>query len=155
MGNGARPLNFPCHVMHGFSQELYQTNRRFRLASGVSQRNGTAPNRTRSPWMNVETVEVTALCVVNGRNVSVYYLQHLSTRQYARLIDEWVLAIGVNARDFGTHSLRRTKTSLIHKATGSPRVVQILLGHSIIENTIHNLGADIDDALTLAECKEI
>jgi len=82
-------------------------------------------------------------------------LQHLSTRQYARLVDEWVSAIGLNAREFGTHSLRRTKASLIYKATGNLRAVQILLGHSKIENTIRYLGVDIDDALTLAERTEI
>lgn len=82
-------------------------------------------------------------------------LRHLSTRQYARLVDEWVSAIGLNASEFGTHSLRRTKASLIYKATGNLRAVQILLGHSKIENTIRYLGVDIDDALTLAERTEI
>lgn len=81
--------------------------------------------------------------------------QHLSTWQYASLVDEWVSAIGLNAREFGTHSLHRTKASLIYKATGNLRAVQILLGHSKIENTIRYLGVDIDDALTLAECTEI
>jgi integrase len=80
---------------------------------------------------------------------------HLSTRQYARLVDEWVSAVGLNRREFGTHSLRRTKASLIYKATGNLRAVQILLGHSKIENTIRYLGVDIDDALTLAERTEI
>ena len=78
----------------------------------------------------------------------VDYLGHLSTRQYARLVDEWVTAIGLNAREYGTHSLRRTKASMIYKATGNLRAVQILLGHSKIENTIRYLGVDIDDALT-------
>jgi integrase len=66
-----------------------------------------------------------------------------------------VSAIGLNAREFGTHSLRRTKASLIYKATGNLRAVQILLGHSKIENTIRYLGVDIDDALALAERTEI
>jgi integrase len=60
-------------------------------------------------------------------------------------------AIGLNVREYGTHSLRRTKASMIYKATGNLRAVQILLGHSKIENTIRYLGVDIDDALTLAE----
>lgn len=85
----------------------------------------------------------------------VDYLGHLSTRQYARLVDEWVMAIGLDVREYGTHSLRRTKASMIYKATGSLRAVQILLGHSKIENTIRYLGVDIDDALTLAERTEI
>ncbi|WP_340317370.1 tyrosine-type recombinase/integrase [Rhizorhabdus argentea] len=85
----------------------------------------------------------------------VDYLGHLSTRQYARLVDEWVVAIGLDVREYGTHSLRRTKASMIYKATGNLRAVQILLGHSKIENTIRYLGVDIDDALTLAERTEI
>lgn len=64
------------------------------------------------------------------------YLGHLSTRQYARLVDEWVSTIGLDRREYGTHSLRRTKASLIYKATGNLRAVQILLGHTNIENTV-------------------
>ena len=79
----------------------------------------------------------------------------MSTRQYARLVDEWVTAIGLRREDYGTHSLRRTKASIIYKATGNLRVVQILLGHSKIENTVRYLGVDIEDALTLAEGTEI
>jgi site-specific recombinase XerC len=85
----------------------------------------------------------------------VNYLGHLSTRQYARLVDEWVTAIGLNPREYGTHSLRRTKASLIYKTTGNLRAVQILLGHCKIENTIRYLGVDLDDALTLSERTEI
>ncbi len=85
----------------------------------------------------------------------VDYLGHLSTRQYARLVDEWVTAVGLDSREYGTHSLRRTKASMIYKATGNLRAVQILLGHSKIENTVRYLGVDIDDALVLAERTEI
>lgn len=85
----------------------------------------------------------------------VDYLGHLSTRQYARLLDEWVSTIGLDHREYGTHSLRRTKASLIYKATGNLRAVQILLGHTNIENTVRYLGVDIDDALTLSERTEI
>jgi site-specific recombinase XerC len=85
----------------------------------------------------------------------VDYLGHLSTRQYARLVDEWVTAIGLDVREYGTHSLRRTKASMIYKRTGNLRAVQILLGHSKIENTIRYLGVDIDDAITLSERTEI
>lgn len=80
---------------------------------------------------------------------------HLSTRQYARLVDEWVTAIGLRREEFGTHSLRRTKVSMIYKATGNLRAIQILLGHSKIENTVRYLGIDIEDALLLAERIEI
>ncbi|MBB3773040.1 site-specific recombinase XerC [Angulomicrobium tetraedrale] len=80
---------------------------------------------------------------------------HLSTRQYARLVDEWVTAIGLRPEEYGTHSLRHTKAALIYKATGNLRAIQILLGHTKIENTVRYLGVDIDDALTLAETTEI
>jgi len=80
---------------------------------------------------------------------------HLSTRQYARLVDEWVSAIGLRPKEYGTHSLRRTKAALLYKATGNLRAIQILLGHTKIENTVRYLGVDIDDALTLAETTEI
>ena len=80
---------------------------------------------------------------------------HLNTRQYARLVDEWITAIGLRPEEYGTHSLRRTKAALIYKATGNLRAIQILLGHTKIENTVRYLGVDIDDALTLAETTEI
>ncbi len=80
---------------------------------------------------------------------------HISTRQYARLVDEWVTAIGLRCADYGTHSLRRTKVSMIYKATGNLRAIQILLGHTKIENTVRYLGVDIEDALMLAERTEI
>ena len=80
---------------------------------------------------------------------------HLSTRQYARLVDEWVTAIGLRREEYGTHSLRRTKASIIYKATGNLRAVQILLGHTKIENTVRYLGVDVEDAVELAESTEI
>ena len=83
------------------------------------------------------------------------HADHLSTRQYARLVDEWVTAIGLRREDYGTHSLRRTKAAMIYKATGNLRAIQILLGHTKIENTVRYLGVDIEDALELAEHIEI
>ena len=80
---------------------------------------------------------------------------HISTRQYARLVDEWVVGIGLHAEDYGTHSLRRTKASIIYKRTGNLRAVQILLGHTKIESTVRYLGVDVEDALTLAEGTEL
>lgn len=85
----------------------------------------------------------------------VDYLGHISTRQYAPLVDEWVSTVGLDRHEYGTHSLRRTKASLIYKATGNLRAVQILLGHTNIENTVRYLGVDIDDALVLSERTEI
>ena len=79
----------------------------------------------------------------------------LSTRQYGRLVDEWVTAIGLRRAEYGTHSLRRTKAAMIYRATGNLRAIQILLGHTKIENTVRYLGVDIEDALILAERTEI
>ena len=79
----------------------------------------------------------------------------LTTRQYARLVHEWVAAIGLDPAKFGTHSLRRTKAVLIYRRTGNLRAVQLLLGHSKIESTVRYLGVDIEDALELAEATEV
>lgn len=76
---------------------------------------------------------------------------HLSTRQYARLVDECVTGVGLMRSEYGTHSLRLTKASIIYRATGNLRAVQILLGHSKIENSVRYLGFDVEDALALAE----
>jgi site-specific recombinase XerC len=81
--------------------------------------------------------------------------QHLSSRQYARLVGEWVEAIGFGRAVYGTHSLRRTKVALIYKRTGNLRAVQILLGHTKLESTARYLGVDAEDALTLSEATEI
>lgn len=85
----------------------------------------------------------------------VDHSDHLSTRQYARLVDEWVTGIGLRREDYGTHSMRRTKASIIYEQTGNLRAVQILLGHTKIESTVRYLGVDIEDALALAEGTEI
>ena len=85
----------------------------------------------------------------------VVHAHHLSTRQYARLVDEWVSGVGLRREEYGTHSIRRTKASIIYKATGNLRAVQILLGYTKIENTVRYLGVDVEDALTLAEGTEI
>src|SRR5665213_961512 len=83
------------------------------------------------------------------------HAEHLSTPQYSRLVDEWVTGIGLRREDYGTHSLRRTKASIIYKATGNLRAVQILLGHTKIESTVRYLGVDVEDALTLAERTDV
>ncbi len=83
------------------------------------------------------------------------HADHISTRQYARLVEEWVTGIGLRREDYGTHSLRRTKASIIYKQTGNLRAVQILLGHTKIESTVRYLGVDIEDALLLAEGTEV
>ena len=77
--------------------------------------------------------------------------EHLSTRQYARLLNDWLAMIGLDPRLYGTHSLRRTKATLIYKKTNNLRAVQLLLGHTKIESTVRYLGIEVDDALAVAE----
>jgi integrase len=76
---------------------------------------------------------------------------HLSTRQYARLVESWVSDIGLDRSLYGTHSLRRTKASLIYRQTKNLRAIQLLLGHAKLESTVRYLGIEIDDALEMAE----
>jgi integrase len=71
--------------------------------------------------------------------------------QYARLLSEWIASIGLDPKLFGTHSLRRTKATLIYRRTGNLRAVQLLLGHTKIESTVRYLGIEVDDALAIAE----
>jgi integrase len=75
----------------------------------------------------------------------------MTTRQYARLVSDWIANIGLDHRFFGTHSLRRTKATLIYRRTGNLRAIQLLLGHTKIESTVRYLGIEVDDALTIAE----
>jgi integrase len=75
----------------------------------------------------------------------------MTTRQYARLVSGWIASIGLDPKLFGTHSLRRTKATLIYRRTGNLRAVQLLLGHTKIESTVRYLGIEVDDALSIAE----
>ena len=77
--------------------------------------------------------------------------RNMTTRQYARLVSEWIGSVGLDPRLFGTHSLRRTKATLIYRRTGNLRAVQLLLGHTKIESTVRYLGIEVDDALAIAE----
>ena len=77
--------------------------------------------------------------------------RNMTTRQYARLVSEWIGSVGLDPRLFGTHSLRRTKATLIYRRTGNLRAVQLLLRHTKIESTVRYLGIEVDDALAIAE----
>jgi integrase len=81
--------------------------------------------------------------------------ESMSTRQYARLLADWLVGIGLDPHVYGTHSLRRTKATLIYRRTGNLRAVQLLLGHTKIESTVRYLGIDIDDALAISEQVDI
>jgi len=81
--------------------------------------------------------------------------RHLTTRQYARLVHGWVAMIGADPSEYGTHSLRRSKATLIYRRTKNLRAVQLLLGHTKLESTLRYLGVEVDDALEIAEHTEI
>lgn len=80
---------------------------------------------------------------------------HLGTRQYARILGHWVNELGLDPAEYGTHSLRRTKATLIYRRTKNLRAVQLLLGHSKLESTVRYLGIEVDDALEISEQTEI
>jgi integrase len=80
---------------------------------------------------------------------------HLSTRQYSRIVGFWVGSIGLDPAAYGTHSLRRTKPTLIYRRTRNLRAVQLLLGHTKLESTVRYLGIEVDDALEIAEQTEV
>lgn len=80
---------------------------------------------------------------------------HISTRQYARLVRDWVRSIGLEPSSYGTHSMRRTKVAQIYRKTGNLRAVQLLLGHTKMDSTVRYLGVELEDALAIAEAVEI
>lgn len=80
---------------------------------------------------------------------------HLSTRQYSRIVKSWIKEIDLDPALYGTHSLRRTKATLIYRRTKNLRAVQLLLGHKKLESTVRYLGIEVDDALEMAEQTEV
>ncbi|MFO1393901.1 MAG: tyrosine-type recombinase/integrase [Steroidobacteraceae bacterium] len=80
---------------------------------------------------------------------------HLTTRQYGRILKSWVAAVGLDPHGYGTHSMRRTKATLIYRRTRNLRAVQLLLGHTKIESTVRYLGVEVDDALEIAEQTDV
>ena len=80
---------------------------------------------------------------------------HLTTRQFYRLLKDWVALIGLEPAAYGTHSLRRTKVAMLYRKTGNLRACQLLLGHTKLESTVRYLGVELDDALALSEALEI
>jgi integrase len=106
-----------------------------------------------------QTREAVATWIQEGQRRSGDYLfpnrqqsaKPLTTRQYARLVRVWLDAVGMDGTAYGTHSLRRTKPTLIYRRTGNLRAVQLLLGHTKIESTVRYLGVEVDDALAISE----
>lgn len=80
---------------------------------------------------------------------------HISTRQYSRYINGWVSQIGLDPSLYGTHSMRRTKPTLIYQRTKNLRAVQLLLGHTKLESTVRYLGVEVEDALEISEQTEV
>ncbi len=76
-------------------------------------------------------------------------------RDSARILEAWVEELGLDPADYGTHSMRRTKATLIYRRTKNLRAVQLLLGHSKLESTVRYLGIEVDDALEISEQTEI
>lgn len=81
--------------------------------------------------------------------------EHLSTRQYSRMLSTWVAAIGLDPTPYGTHSMRRTKATLLYRRTKNLRAIQLLLGHSKLDSTVRYLGIEIDDALEMSEQMDV
>ncbi len=80
---------------------------------------------------------------------------HLSMRQYSRIVESWVSGVGLDPKAYGTHSMRRTKATLIYRRTKNLRAVQLLLGHSKLDSTVRYLGIEIDDALEISEQTDV
>lgn len=101
---------------------------------------------------------VTAWIEVGGLSADDYLFpsrqrasERLSTRQYARMMKDWTRSIGLDPSRYGTHSMRRTKATLIYRQTKNLRAVQLLLGHTKLDSTVRYLGIEIDDALEMSE----
>jgi integrase len=113
--------------------------------------------------INKETREAVEAWIAKAKLRAVDYLfpsrakasPHLTTRQYARIVHQWIDGLGLDPANYGTHSLQRTKASLIYQRTKNLRAVQLLLGHTKLESTVRYLGVEVDDALELAEQTEI
>jgi len=135
--------------------------------SGYAMDRATIRQKKTGKPVRFELTEQTRLAIddylrVSGRKPGQFLFagrggeaRGLTTRQYSRLVQEWVASIGLDPLKYGTHSLRRTKAVLIYRRTGNLRAVQLLLGHSKIESTVRYLGIEVDDAIELAEKIEI
>jgi integrase len=127
--------------------------------TSVRQRKTDRPVRFELTEQTREAIDV--YLAANGKKAGNYLFsgrrpgQSMTTRQYARLLSEWLSRIGLDPHAYGTHSLRRTKATLIYRRTGNLRAVQLLLGHTKIESTVRYLGIEVDDALTISEQVEI
>jgi len=104
-----------------------------------------------SDWIKTATLQYDSFLFPSNWNSG----HPITTRQYARVVKKWVSQIGLDPSEYGTHSLRRTKVSLIYRKTKNLRAVQLLLGHKSLESTVKYLGIEVDDALEMSENMEI
>ena len=104
-----------------------------------------------SGWIRFKGLETHDYLFPSRKNPTT----HISTRQCAKLLKGWVADVGLDPKCYGTHSLRRTKATLIYRRTKNLRAVQLLLGHSKVESTVRYLGIELDDALEIAEQTEV
>ena len=136
------------------------TNGRSQSRATVSQHKTKQPvrfeitERTRSSidqWIEAGKLVSTGYLFPSRQHAS----PHLSLRQYARILESWVSGIGLDATAYGTHSMRRTKATLIYRRTKNLRAVQLLLGHSSLDSTVRYLGIEMDDALEMSEQTDV
>lgn len=118
----------------------------------ISQRKTGAPVQ----FEITEQAQVAVANWVRGRDLKLFpskvnRQKPMTTRQYGRLVDEWIAPIGLSPAAYGTHSLRRTKAALIYRKTGNIRAVQLLLSHTKLDSTVRYLGVEVEDALSIAE----
>ncbi|GAM97860.1 phage integrase family protein [alpha proteobacterium U9-1i] len=144
-----------CDLTHLRVEDVMQSDQ-VRTRALVSQRKTGAP-------VQFEITEQARAAVarwVNGKGLKssdwlfpsrVDRTKPMTTRQYGRLVDEWIAEIGLSPAAYGTHSLRRTKAALIYRKTGNIRAVQLLLGHTKLDSTVRYLGVEVEDALAIAE----
>lgn len=148
-----------CDLVHLRVEDVMQGDQ-VRTRALVSQRKTGAP-------VQFEITEQARLAVaawVRGKSLTgtdwlfpsrVDKTKPMTTRQYGRLLDEWIAEIGLSPSAYGTHSLRRTKAALVYRKTGNIRAVQLLLGHTKLDSTVRYLGVEVEDALAISESIDV
>jgi integrase len=148
-----------CDLVRLHVADVAQGNTVLRRAIVMQQKT----NRPVQFEITEQTRQAVAAWIEQAQLTSTQYLfpsrirrsPHLSTRQYARIVDTWVASIGLDPTGYGTHTMRRTKATLIYQRTKNLRAVQLLLGHKKLESTVRYLGIEVDDALEMAEQTEV
>lgn len=148
-----------CDLVHLRVEDVMQAEQ-VRTSALVSQRKTGAPVK----FEITEQARAAAAAWVRGKALKgsdwlfpsrVDPTHPMTTRQYGRLVDDWIAEIGLVPSVYGTHSLRRTKAALIYRKTGNIRAVQLLLGHTKLDSTVRYLGVEVEDALAIAESIDV